>query len=259
MACIHVCVSMNGVHGAPRGGSGFMSNLLALDDVPAHFHRDAPLDPHQRRRHHAVLGALSHVPRGRLLDYGCGWGDITWAMARTHPDIHAVDIDAARVEFARREFAPVDFGVCRPDGLDFEDASFDCVTSVVVLPFVPDDGAYLREVRRVLKPEGHFLLATKICPRLRQLSNLLTGHPERSRMASTGLRTHTARDVLALLEAHGFGVISRSGFFDPPFDARKNAGDLLNGAIELLAEAASLESFAPYQVFLCRLGEVRRA
>lgn len=235
-----------------------MSHPIAVPEVPAHFHRDAPLEAHQRRRHRAVLAALARVPRGRLLDYGCGWGDITWSMARTHPDLHAVDVDPERVEYARREFAPLEFSTCRPDGVDFPDASFDCVASVVVLPFVPDVDAYLAEIRRVLRPEGHLVLATKVCPRLRQLKNALTGHPQRSRESTTGLRVHTTGDVLRLLDRHGFGVIGRSGFFDPPFEAHRNVADVVNGAVESLAELLHLHSMAPYQVFLCRLGEVRR-
>lgn len=235
-----------------------MPDLLAIDTVPAHFHRDAPQDAHQRRRHRAVLDTLARVPRRRVLDYGCGWGDLTWAMSRTHPDITAVDTDPERIAFARNEFPPLEFNPCRPDGLDFDDASFDCVASVVVLPFVPDDRAYLQEVRRVLRPGGQLLLATKVCPRLRQLSNLILGRPQRSRAASTGLRTHTVGDVYRLLEETGFGVIHRTGFFDPPFDAHKNIGDMVNGAVELLAESTRLQCVAPYQVFLCRLGRARR-
>lgn len=231
-----------------------MSDQIAIHDIPAHFHKGASLEAHQRRRHEAVLEALALVPRGRILDYGCGWGDITWSMARTHPDIHAVDVDPARVDFARREFAPLDFALCREDGLDFPDASFDCVASVVVLPFVPDENAYLKEVRRVLRPGGHLLLATKICPRLRQAWHMLQGQPERNRQSSTGLRTHTASDVLALLQAQGFGVIHRTGFYDPPFEAHKNIGDIVNSAVEYAGEACGLTSLAPYQVFLCRLG-----
>ena len=236
-----------------------MSHPIAVPEVPAHFHRDAPLEAHQRRRHRAVLAALARVPRGRLLDYGCGWGDITWSMARTHPDIQAVDVDPERVEYARREFAPLEFSTCRPDGLDFPDASFDCVASVVVLPFVPDVDAYMAEIKRVLRHGGHLVLAAKVCRRLRQLKNWLTRHPQRSRESATGLRVHTGGDVMELLGRHGFGVIERSGFFDPPFEAHRNVPDVINAAVESLAELLHVDSIAPYQVFRCRLGDVRRA
>jgi 2-polyprenyl-3-methyl-5-hydroxy-6-metoxy-1,4-benzoquinol methylase len=224
-------------------------------EVPLHFRRGVAMDAHQRRRHHAVLSALAQVPPGRLLDYGCGWGDITWAMARTHPDLHAVDVDVDRVAYARTEFSPLEFSVCRPDGLDFPDQSFDVVASVVVLPFVPDDQAYLDEIRRVLRPGGHLVLASKVCPALRHAWHMLGGHPERSRESSTGLRTHTSDDLRMLLQRNGFHTLHRSGFHDPPFQSRKNAGDLLNSTVELVGETLGLAALAPYQVFLARLGE----
>ena len=121
----------------------------AFADVPAHFRREAPQDAHQRRRHQAVLSLLAEVPPGRVLDYGFGWGDIAWAAAKTHPDLHAVDVEQRRVDFAREQYAPLPFDRCRPDGLDLPDASFDVVLSIVVLPFVPDDDAYVATAIRL--------------------------------------------------------------------------------------------------------------
>lgn len=41
--------------------------------------------------------------------------------------------------------------------LDFDDASFDTVTCTISLCSIPDDGAAIREVRRVLRPGGRFV------------------------------------------------------------------------------------------------------
>lgn len=246
--------------GATFSGSPALSSLSAridLDDnhVPVHFRKDAPQDPHQRRRHDAILAALRKLPAGRVLDYGCGWGDIAWAMSRTHPDIHAVDVDPERVAFARREYAPLPFSACADDGVDFADASFDIVMSVVVLPFVPSEDGYLSEVRRVLKPGGHLVLATKICPLLRRTWHRLNGHPERSRFAPDARRNHLPGDVRGLLAAHGFRVLGESGFYDPPFEARKNGADVVNGGIEFLGELFGAVATAPYRVFVARLAD----
>lgn len=221
-------------------------------DVPAHFHRDAPMDPHQRRRHHAVLSLLRTLPAGRVLDYGFGWGDIAWQASKTHPDIHAVDVEARRVDFARSEYGPIPFDVCRPDGLDFPDASFDIVLSIVVLPFVPDDDAYMAEVRRVLRPGGSLIVATKTSPFLPRVWKRLSGQRHRDRHPAPGIRHHDADDAAALLERHGFGIIARRAFYDPPFEARKNIIDAANGVCEVAGSALGIVDVAPYPLFLAR-------
>lgn len=221
-------------------------------EIPAHFYKDAPQDAHQRRRHQAVLALLTQLPPGPVLDYGFGWGDIAWAAARTHPDIHGVDVEARRVEFARREYAPLPFDQCRPDGLDFTDARFDIVLSVVVLPFVPDDHAYLREIRRVLRPGGHLIIATKTSPFLTRCWRRLSGRREQDRHPAPGIRHHDAGDAAHLLHEHGFEILQRRAFYDPPFESRKNLIDRVNSLFELIGERLGLIATAPYPLFLAR-------
>ena len=224
----------------------------ANSDIPRHFHRDAPQDPHQRRRHRAVLSLLRELPPGRVLDYGFGWGDIAWAAARTHPDIHAVDVEQRRVDFARAQYAPIPFDRCRHDGLDFPDASFDIVMSIVVLPFVPDDEAYVAELRRVLRPGGHLIVATKTSPFLPRVWKRLRGQRERDRHPAPGIRHHDAADAAALLERHGFAILRRRAFYDPPFESRRNLVDIANGVFQVFGEALGLVDPAPYPLFLAR-------
>src|SRR5262249_53376894 len=124
--------------------------------VPLNFYKGARRTWHQLRRHGSVLRLLRRV-QGDVLDYGCGYGDLTYAIAQTHP-VRGVDVDPRRIAFAAREYAPIPFSVCRPEGLDFPDRSFDVVTSVVVIHFAPDPLAYLREIHRVLRDDGHVLI-----------------------------------------------------------------------------------------------------
>jgi len=214
---------------------------------PAHFFRDAPLEAHQRKRHKAVLKAVRSLPQGAVLDYGCGVGDISWAIHKTHPDVQGTDVDASRIDFARSQYPELTFSVCRPEGLDFPDQSFDIVVSSVVLPFVPDEAEYLAGIRRVLKPNGYMVMSTKVCPLVRQLWHRMKGQPELSRRPDgVGLRSHIESDIVRLLDEGGFDLKSRSGFYDPPFESRKNIADLVNGAIQLMGEPLGVVSTAPY-------------
>ena len=221
-------------------------------DVPAHFRRGAPRDAHQKRRHDAVLALLRELPTGRVLDYGFGWGDIAWEAAKTHPDIHAVDVEQRRVDFARQQYAPIPFDRCRPDGLDFPDASFDIVLSIVVLPFVPDDEAYLADIRRVLRPGGHLVVATKTSPFLSRMWRRISGQRERDRHPSPGIRHHDAGDAAALLHRHGFEILRRRAFYDPPFESRRNMVDRVNNVFAVAGESLGLVATAPYPLFLAR-------
>src|SRR5262245_56199505 len=108
--------------------------------VPANYSEGARLTWHQRRRHRAVLSLLHRVS-GNVLDYGCGYGELTHAMSRTH-EVVGCDVDPERVAFAKREYAPVEFAACSTQNAPFDDRSFDVVVSTVVIHFVPDPRKY---------------------------------------------------------------------------------------------------------------------
>jgi ubiquinone/menaquinone biosynthesis C-methylase UbiE len=224
----------------------------AAAEVPPHFRRNAALNPHQRRRHRAVLALIGELPPGRVLDYGCGYGDLTFAISRTHPDVIGVDVAPDRVAFARSEYAPLRFEVCAAQGLDFPDASFDIVTSVVVVPFVPDPGAYLDEVRRVLKPGGHLIIAMKTWPALRRLYRRLRDGRGVGTRARSALHLYTIDGAAELLAEHGFSVLRREAFYDPFFSSRKNAADIVNALVELGGELLGVRTTAPYPLLLAR-------
>lgn len=96
----------------------------------------------------------------RILDAGCGSGMLLQALRqRGYAHVVGVDIALQAVDLAQRRGLP-----CLIRGsvesLPFRDATFDAVTSLDVLYHrgVTSDIGAIREVHRVLKPQGLFML-----------------------------------------------------------------------------------------------------
>jgi ubiquinone/menaquinone biosynthesis C-methylase UbiE len=99
-------------------------------------------------------------PRGTALDFGCGVGRLTQALALEFDSVVGVDIAESMVEQAKRfnthgekcRFVVND----RPDLSRFTDASFDFLLSRLVLQHMDPKYArmYVAEFLRVLKPGG---------------------------------------------------------------------------------------------------------
>lgn len=93
----------------------------------------------------------------RVLDVGCGTGSLTAALAG-HPNpaaIVGIDLAEPYVEFTRRQLADprVTVEVGDACALPYPDHAFDRALSLLVLPFVPEPEAAVREMQRVVRPD----------------------------------------------------------------------------------------------------------
>lgn len=217
-----------------------------FSDVPANFRKGAKFTWHQYRRHRAVLGLLRGL-KGNVLDYGCGYGDQSYAVSKTH-EVCGTDLDPRRVAFANREYAPIEFKVCTPKGAPYPDESFDNVMSIVVLNFIADAPPYIQEIRRLLRPGGHLIIACQNCFRVQSALRRLSG---RGPLPPSPTR-RSRREVRDLLESQGFSVRAESHFYDPPFDSWKNAGDFLIGSIEQVLSLFAVREAAGYFLMLAQ-------
>lgn len=107
------------------------------------------------------LDGLGAVPaRGRALDFGCGHGRLTQALAPHFESVVGVDIAESMLAAARLANKHGDkvsyLHNPRTDLSLLEDASFDFVLTSLVLQHMRPDYAktYLREFLRVLRPGG---------------------------------------------------------------------------------------------------------
>ena len=101
--------------------------------------------------------------RGRVLEIGCGTGLNVPHYPPAVTQLIGLDPNSGMEKIARQRLAaaPVkgEFVLGRGDNrLPFDDASFDTVVTTFVLCTVGDVERALTEIRRVLKPNGQYLL-----------------------------------------------------------------------------------------------------
>jgi SAM-dependent methyltransferase len=110
-----------------------------------------------------IMGHLASIrctpnSAGAALDFGCGVGRVTQAMARRFASCVGVDISRQMVDQARslNQYPHCRYIVSSEERLPFTDARFSFIYSNIVLQHVPRpfSTAYLREFARVLAPGG---------------------------------------------------------------------------------------------------------
>jgi SAM-dependent methyltransferase len=117
------------------------------------------------RLHRALVAAPDLSGDQRVLDVGCGTGNLLLALTRRHPGVRAtgIDPDERAVARARRKLGarPIRLDHGFAEELPYPDGSFDRALSTLMFHHLEGDtkDRMLAEVRRVLVPGGVLLLA----------------------------------------------------------------------------------------------------
>jgi SAM-dependent methyltransferase len=107
----------------------------------------------------AAFAAVEGAHAARLLDAGCGPGDLSERFVRDLGlEVHAFDISPRMVELTRNR--GVDAQVADIESIPFGDAEFDCVFAGWVLYHAPDLDRAIGECARVLRPGGRLVATT---------------------------------------------------------------------------------------------------
>ena len=108
--------------------------------------------------------ALASKDRPRVLDFGCGLGQVVERGVAAGLDMVGVDTFEGQLSNWRDEIPPhiADRIHCIAGPLPFPDASFDVVITNQVFEHIADPRTVLPEIRRVLKTGGAFLAPRQI-------------------------------------------------------------------------------------------------
>jgi ubiquinone/menaquinone biosynthesis C-methylase UbiE len=192
----------------PAAGSDW---LLPFYDI---FTRLAGVEASHRR----LLEQAAIQPAHRILEIGCGTGNLTILARRLNPSVEVIGIDPdpkalsrARRKAQRAGF-PIEFREAFSQQLPFPDASFDRVLSAYMLHHVQPDAKVptLREAFRVLKPGGFLQLLDfeeGEHPRGSSFRRLLHSHGESHPHGGS----HPHHGVSDLMQEAGFADPARVG------------------------------------------------
>jgi SAM-dependent methyltransferase len=156
----------------------------------------------------AHFAALLPGPTPDVLDAGCGAGRMLPVLAAAGCRAVGVDLSAGMVRRARQDHPGFDTRVGSLTALPFPDGSFDGVLSWYSTIHLPDERLppAVGEVRRVLRPGGHVLVAFQVGEGVRDVSQ---GYRRLGHDVTLSRHDRTPDHVAGALRAAGFTEVAR--------------------------------------------------
>jgi SAM-dependent methyltransferase len=170
------------------------------------------------------LSFVNKLPPGRLLDVGCGLGHL---LSGVDPkwERHGIEISEYAAEKATAHGIIFHGDL---EGANYPDRFFDVVTLYHVIEHMEDPERELREIKRVLKPGGWFIVGT---PNFDSACARRFGEKFRLLNDATHISLFSAESLRRLLEDNGFSVDWEDyPFFDTRYFTKENLERLFDAS-----------------------------
>lgn len=112
-----------------------------------------------------VKKVIKNVPKSaKLLDFGCGPGNLSFALAQEGYEVTGVDaaehmIQIANEQLAQTELTKLNFQVMKAENISLFRESFDAVVCSSVIEYIEYDKKFLKDLIGLLKPGGVLLIS----------------------------------------------------------------------------------------------------
>lgn len=134
-----------------------MSNYATTEITSAEIVSDNPV--HQRL--YFPYEEAAKVLHGKVLELGCGWGRGVEKLISACDHYTGLDKNEPLIKALQEKYPTHYFNTANlPYLSEFQDNTFDFVVTFQVIEHIQDDHTFLKEARRVLKPNGKILLTT---------------------------------------------------------------------------------------------------
>ncbi|MEF8776552.1 MAG: class I SAM-dependent methyltransferase [Haloarculaceae archaeon] len=162
-----------------------------------------------------LVDLLDPAPEERVLDFGCGTGTLTAAIAHRGASVVGVDADGGLVERARENHPDLQFH--HVDATDFSLAeSADAVLSNSVLHWINDQDGIVDQIAEALRPGGRFVAEMAITGTVGTMLHAVRAEARaRGEVVENPWHFPTVAEHAVRLERHGFEV-RLTRLFDRP-------------------------------------------
>lgn len=186
----------------------YKENSRRAFDRQAPTYDTASFGSHARGLYPILLSQLAQLPRRRVLDVGCGTGELLRMVGERFPETTrtGLDLSAEMLSVARHKLGEgVELVQGDAERLPFADGAFDVVLCCDSFHHYPNPRAALAQFARVLQPGGILLLGECTAPAgVRAVTNLLLP------LSREGdVRIYSARELEELLSAAFHGAECR--------------------------------------------------
>ena len=109
-----------------------------------------------------ILNTIDELPTpGKILDVGCGIGELCHSISLQYPSAEIIGIDPSvkMINRAQANFSGknIKYTCCQADELS-KDQMYDLVVSTNAFPYMPYKKKFLMDMKKQLKPNGRLLL-----------------------------------------------------------------------------------------------------